>query len=165
MSSAVRVEFGSMFPLGAFLVGEVRPKRDYERSRSEGVDIQEVVRDESGDPVRDASGEPVKVWTIEVDDAEMDRGFGRFKVTVHSVRQPVPPARVDDSPYRRIELVGLSAKPWIDSGWCRGERRRGEAHKCRARIAWTFTAEGIQAPGAKPAGEKVAAGNGRAGSG
>lgn len=153
--------------MGAYLVGEVRQKKDYERSRSSGEDVQEVVRDELGDPVRDSAGEPVRVWTIEVDDADTERGFGRFKVTVFSVRQPMPPEKTDDSPYRRIELVGLSAKPWVDSGWCRGERKPGVAHQCRARIAWSFTAEGIQAPGqpARTAVPAATAANGKGGSG
>lgn len=160
MQGAMRVEFGSVFPEGAYLVGEVRSVKDYRRSKLEGADVQEVLRDDVGDPVRDGSGEPVRVWSVEVDDANTERGFGRVRVKVFSVRQPVPPPREGDSPYRRIELVGLSARPWIDSGWCRGDNDGG-GHKCRARLAWSFTAEGIRAP--QPTAKAATAGNGRQG--
>ena len=51
-------------------------------------------------------------------------------------QQPVPPENKSGMPWTPVEFVGLTALAWIDD------------NGPRARLAWSFRAEGMVAPGA-----------------
>ena len=54
--------------------------------------------------------------------------------------QPVPPPKVEGQKLRPVEFENLTVTAWIDD--------RGK----RPKIGWSFRAEGMRAPGAKPNG-------------
>jgi hypothetical protein len=130
------VRFEDVFPAGAFFRGEVTAVEDFDliqRAKAEGREPGDVqVRDkETG----------LRVWEFRVVDLdeEAPKGQGDIVVKIASEQQPVPPPRIEGLPMRPVELVGLTLTGWIDD--------RGS----RAKLAWSFRAEGMRAPGAKSA--------------
>lgn len=127
MQGAIPVEFGQVFPYGAFALG-VEPVNDFE----------------SGKPARDkASGE--LMWAVDVIDADPEaRGKSKsVKVKVIAPVCPVLPEEVPGVPFRPVEFDGLTATPWVEfSG---GRDREGNP---RTRINFSLKAKGVHAPGA-----------------
>jgi hypothetical protein len=160
MKGAIRVAFEDVFPHGAFLSGAVQPARDFKRSSRE-VEVQEVVRDESGAPVL-VDGEQQRIWQVDVIDGDesVSGEATRVRVKIVSVRQPVPPAAIPGTPFRRVVLDGLSVRGWVNTDRCKVEPNR--PHRCGARQAWSFWATGLREPTPSASSEKVGAGNGRA---
>jgi len=151
----ISVDHDEVFPRGAWLVSAVQPVRDYDRSSRE-VTVQEVVRDEAGQPVL-VDGEPQLVWQVEILDGDEDvtGESKKVKVKIVSVRRPVPPPATSGTPFRPVVLVGLSVSPWLNRDRCRVEL--GKAHRCGARQAWSYYATGL-APVVPPAGERAGSG-------
>ncbi|MEU9890922.1 plasmid replication, integration and excision activator [Sphaerisporangium sp. NPDC051011] len=97
---AFKVEFGEMFPLGCYMVGEVEQVKDFEASTP-------------GKPVwaRDKdTGE--FVWQVTVLDCDPDARDKTLKVKVTSPVQPVPPAPMPGLPFIPVEFDGLTVTPW-----------------------------------------------------
>jgi len=166
INGAIRVEFDEVLPHGAYVVGDVQPVKDWDRSTRE-VEQQVVERDEHGEPVLDGDGLALRHWQVEVMDG--DRSLRRdktFLVRIVSARQPVPPEPVGDSPFAPVELVGLSVGFRIARQACRGPWK-GEAHQCRARQVFEFHATDLRpvSKGKAPGAATASVGNGRAGSG
>ena len=155
------VSFAEVFPHGAWLVTSVEPSRDFKRSTRE-VTVQEVVRDEAGQPVL-LDGEQQAVWQVEVldGDEEVTGEAKKVKVKIVAVRRPVPPAPAPGTPFRPVVLEGLWVSPWVNKDRCRVEQ--GKQHSCGARQAWSYWATGLRPVSEGPAREKASVGNGREG--
>lgn len=141
MQKRFPVAFDAVFPRGAFLVGEVEAVADFNAAaREDGSRPQQLDKDSR-----------LPVWSVQVLDADPEAGKRDKTVTVKLLaqHQPVPPSNETPFPFTPVEFVGLSALPWIDDNGAG-----------RARIAWSFRAEGFAAPGQGASGksESVKAG-------
>lgn len=78
------------------------------------------------------------VWQVVVLDADEAAGKKDTAVTVKFLApvQPVPPENKSGFPWTPVEFVGLSALPYIE-----------ESATGRGRIAWSYRAESMRAPG------------------
>jgi hypothetical protein len=136
----IPVEFGQVFPGGAYAAGPVEKVRDFERSRKDEV-IQQTDKD---------SGLPL--WVVEVIDAQEDARQRTVKVKIAAPVQPVLPAPVPGSPFTPVEFDGMTATPYVDASRCQAK----DTGKCGARMAYSLKAAGIRAPSrglGRPAGE------------
>ena len=127
MQRRIRVQFGDMFPAGAYLVGEVTAVGDFDaEKRADGSRPQ--TRDKDTGQL---------VWSVPVLDADPEAGKKDKTVTVKvsAPVQPVPPANDSGFPFTPIEFTGLTATAYVDDN---GQR---------ARLAWSLRADGICAPG------------------
>lgn len=125
-----------VFPYGAFLVSEVTPVNDFERSTKD-TKVQQLDKD---------NGLPV--WAVDVVDAdpEAPRKSKTVTVKIAAKHQPVPPSNDSASPFTPVEFDGLTALPYIEES--------GNF----SRIAWSVRAAGMHAPGKsvpRPAGDQV----------
>jgi hypothetical protein len=125
MARRFKISHDEVFPFGAYLVAEVGPVFDFDRSTKDNK-VQQVDKD---------SGLPL--WSVEVLDADPDAGKKSKTVTVKIAArvQPVPPDALPGLPFRPVVFQGLSALPYID-----------DAGKF-SRIVWSFKAEAMTAPG------------------
>ena len=123
-----KINHDEVFPFGSYLVAEVGPVFDFEKS-SKDAKVQQVDKD---------NGLPL--WSVEVLDADPEAAKKSKTVTVKIAArvQPVPPEALPGLPFRPVVFQGLSALPYID-----------DAGKY-SRIVWSFKAEAMTAPG-KPA--------------
>ena len=140
MPRKLPVDFPVAFPHGAYLVSEVLPITDFNLSTADKK-IQQVDLD---------TGLPM--WSVEVVDAdpEAKKAFRTVSVKFAAKVQPVPPSNDGASPFTPVVFEGLTALPYIEEV---GENFR--------RIAWSFRADSMSAPGgraSRPAtGDKAAA--------
>jgi hypothetical protein len=120
-----KISHDEVFPFGAYLVAEVGPVFDFEKS-SKDAKVQQIDKD---------NGLPL--WSVEVLDADPEAGKKSKTVTVKIAArvQPVPPEALPGLPFRPVVFQGLSALPYID-----------DAGKF-SRIVWSFKAEAMTAPG------------------
>ncbi|WP_298457889.1 plasmid replication, integration and excision activator [uncultured Cellulomonas sp.] len=127
-----KVAHNDVFPMGAYLVSEVTPVHDFEKSTRE-TKVQDVDKD---------SGLPV--WSVDVLDADPDAPKKSKTVTVKiaAKHQPVPPANDGASPFTLVIFENLTATPWVDSSRCAAPEP-GRPHRCRAQSAWSFRADGM----------------------
>ena len=125
-----KISHDEVFAFGAYLVGEVGPVFDFEKS-SKDAKVQQIDKD---------NGLPL--WSVEVLDADPEAGKKSKTVTVKIAArvQPVPPEALPGLPFRPVVFQGLSALPYID-----------DAGKF-SRIVWSFKAEAMTAPGKSDAG-------------
>jgi hypothetical protein len=122
------VEFGAVFPSGAFAAGGVEKVRDFDKSSGDRV-VQQADKH---------SGLPL--WVIEVIDADPEARQRTVKVKVAAQYQPVLPEAPAGSPFVPVEFEGLTAMPWVDDSRCQGKG------KCAARLAYSLKATGVRAP-------------------
>lgn len=125
MPRKMPVEFGVVFPYGAYAVGEVSPVRDYDRSTKE-VPIQATDPDTG-----------LLVWSVEVVDAdpEAKKSNRMIAVKVAAKVQPVLPEATPGVPFRQVEFDKLTATAYIEES--------GDF----SRVAWSFRASGVHEPG------------------
>jgi len=144
---AIPVEFGHVFPAGAFALG-VEPVNDFD----------------TGKPAKDKdTGE--LVWAVDVIDADPNaRGKAKsVKVKVIGPVCPVLPEEAPGLPFRPVEFEGLTATPWVELPG--GKDKEG---KPRTKINYSFKARGVHAPGsggAKRSGSAGSSGSGSASAG
>jgi hypothetical protein len=119
-------DFGEVFPFGAFVLG-VEPSMEFQS------DPQAPKRQE-----RDRETNQL-VWIVRALDAneEAARFGAEFKVKIAAPHQPVPPAKLQGFPYAPVEFDGMIITPYANN---------------RGRIAHSFRAKGMRAPGAAKAG-------------
>ena len=132
MPRKIKVEFGEVFPYGAFAMSgaEVSQVRDFDRSTK---DKPVYATDED-------SGLPV--WTIEVPDADPEarKAARQIAVKVLAKVQPVlPDAPVPGMPFIPVEFEGMTATAYVSDS------------NGRPRLAWSFRATGVRAPKNMPA--------------
>ena len=124
------VDFGEVFPLGAFVLG-VEPSMEF------NADPAAPKRQE-----RDKETNQL-VWVVRALDAneEAARFGAEFKVKIAAPQQPVPPAKQNGFPYAAVEFEGLTITPYANN---------------KGRIAHSFRAKGMRAPGGRAAGKTAA---------
>ncbi len=117
-----KVNFGDVFPHGAYVVSEVEPVRDFDKSTRERP-VQAVDK-ESG----------LLVWSVSVLDADPDarKDAKTLTVKVAAPHQPVPPEAMPGLPFRPVEFEGLTVTPYLDDK--------------RNRVAYSLRASGMRAP-------------------
>ena len=128
MHGQIQVQFGMVFPDGAYAAGAIEMVRDFDRSTADRL-VQQADK-ETGLPL----------WVVEVIDADPEARQRTVKVKVASQYQPVLPNPVPGSPFTAVEFEGMTATPYVDSGRCQGKG------KCAARQAYSLKATGVRAP-------------------
>jgi len=129
------VEFGAVFPSGAFAAGSVEKVRDFDKSSADRV-VQQTDKH---------TGLPL--WAVEVIDADPEARQRTVKVKVAAQYQPVLPEAPAGSPFVPVEFEGLTATPWVDGSRCQAK----DAGRCGARLAYSLKATGVRAPSRLPA--------------
>src|SRR3954454_15960921 len=124
------IPFELAFPLGAYLVSEVTPVVDFEKSTREHK-VQQIDSD---------SGK--LLWQVDVLDAdpEAKRSSKTVSVKIPANVQPVPPGNDGSSPFTPVVFEGLTALPWIE-----------QISQEYSKISWSFRAEDMAAPSRRPA--------------
>jgi hypothetical protein len=119
-----KVSFGDVFPHGAYVVGEVEPVRDFEKSTRERP-VQATDR-ETG----------ALVWSVSVLDPDPDARKDAKTVTVKLLapHQPVPPEAMAGMPFRPVEFDGMTVTPYLNE------------NGGRPRVAYSLRATGMRAP-------------------
>jgi hypothetical protein len=130
------VEFGTVFPSGAYAAGSVEKVRDFDRSSGDRV-VQQADK---------ITGLPL--WVIEVIDADPEARQRTVKVKVAAQYQPVLPDNTAGLAFIPVEFEGMQATPYVDSSRCTGQDNGG--HRCRARQAYSLKATGVRAPARLP---------------
>lgn len=130
------IDFNLAFQHGAYMVGDINPVRDYDRSTKDQV-VQ------AADP---ESGLPM--WAVDIVDAdpEATKSTRTMTVKVAAKVQPVL-ERAEGIPFTPVEFAEMTATPYIDDN--------GNF----ARLAWSLRAKDVRNVGPKsPArpSEKVA---------
>jgi hypothetical protein len=130
MQGQIPVEFGMVFPGGAYAAGGIEMVRDFDRSSGDRV-VQQADKH---------SGLPL--WVVEVIDADPEARQRTVKVKIAAQVQPVLPPPAPGSPFIAIEFDGMTATPYVDASRCAGDGK----NKCAARQAYSFKATGVRAP-------------------
>ena len=128
----IPIEFGMVFPDGAYAAGGIEMVRDFDRSSGDRV-VQQVDKH---------TGLPL--WVVEVIDADPEARQRTVKVKIAAQVQPVLPPQAPGSPFTAIEFEGLTATPWVDASRCNGKGNGKD--KCAARLAYSLKAAGVRAP-------------------
>ena len=130
LQGQIPIEFGMVFPAGAYAAGGIEIVRDFERSSGDRV-VQQADKH---------TGLPL--WVVEVIDAQEDARQRTVKVKIASQVQPVLPAPVPGSPFTAVEFDGLTVTPYVDTGRCQAK----DTGRCGARQAYSLKATGVRAP-------------------
>src|ERR1035437_6472539 len=125
LQGPIPVEFGAVFPSGAYAAGAFEPVRNFEASTGEKF-IQSHDK---------ATGAPL--WVIEVIDADPAARTRAVKVKVAAPEQPVVPAAPPGSPFTPVEFTGLTVTYYVNQA---------------GRLAFSLKAAGIRAPRPRAAG-------------
>ena len=128
-----QVEFGAVFPSGAFAAGPVEKVRDFDRSSGDRI-VQQADKH---------TGLPL--WVVEVIDAQETARQRTVKVKIAAQVQPVLPPPVPGSPFTPVEFDGMAVVPYVDASRCQAGQGQGK-DKCGARLAYSLKAAGIRAP-------------------
>ncbi|MBU9763268.1 plasmid replication, integration and excision activator [Mycobacterium sp. TNTM28] len=125
----LQIGHDQVFSLGAFLVSEVTPMIDFDKSSGENR-VQARDRD---------TGLPM--WQVEVLDGDPAAPKRSRTVTIKfaAATQPTAPTNSSGTPFTPVVLEGLMALPYVE--------RSGDF----SRIAWSYRASGMTAPGKSPA--------------
>jgi len=126
----ISVEFGAVFPDGAYAAGTIEMVRDFDRSSGDRV-VQQIDK---------ATGLPL--WVVEVIDAQEDARQRTVKVKIAAQVQPVLPPPAPGQPFTPVEFDGMTATPYVDTGRCQSNGKG----KCGARQAYSLKATGVRAP-------------------
>lgn len=140
----LKLSHDDVFPNGAFIVSEVTPVFDFERSTRDNK-VQQVDPDTG-----------LLLWQIDVLDADPEATKKNRTVTIKLLAkvQPVPPAPEGAETFARVVFEDLVATPWIDSSRCKPPESN-KSHRCGAQAAWSFKARGMAAPGKPSASPSV----------
>lgn len=130
IQGAIRVEFGDVFPAGAYVL-DVAPVQEF------GGKVTKQARDK-------VTGEPV--WAVTVIDADPQARQKQCKVKIAAAVCPVLPPEVGGLPFRPVEFEGLTATPWVE--YTNGKDPEG---RDRARVSYSLRAKGMRAPAAPAA--------------
>ena len=130
MHGQIPVQFGTVFPDGAYAAGAIEMVRDFGRSTPDRP-VQQADKD---------SGLPL--WVVEVIDAQENTRQRTVKVKIAAQVQPVLPPPPPGSPFTPVEFDGMTAFPYVDASRCSGDGK----NRCGARLAYSFKATGVRAP-------------------
>jgi hypothetical protein len=120
LQGPIPVEFGHVFPCGAFAAGTFEPVRDFEASKGDRF-VQ--AKDK-------ATGGPL--WMVEVIDADPEARAKTARVKVAAPVQPVLPPPLAGSPFTPVEFTGLTVTPYVNQA---------------GRLAYSLKATGVRSPG------------------
>ena len=140
LNGQIPMEHGQAFAFGTYMVGEVEPKRDFDKSTREQA-IQELDRD---------TGLPL--WQLDVVDADPEARDKTVRVVIAAPVQPVPPETAPGLPFRPVEFEGLTVRAYVS------QQASG-----RGKLMWSFKATGMRAPSTKLAAAAATAANGKGG--
>ena len=132
INGAIPMAHDDVFPHGCYVVGEVEPMKDFDRSTRETA--VQAVDQETGQPL----------WRVDVIDADPEARDKTVRVKLVAPVQPVPPATAPGVPFRPVVLEGLTLRPWVNTDRCKPQV--GRPHRCGSQIAWSFWATGMAAP-------------------
>jgi len=133
MQGPIPVEFGAVFPDGAYAAGKIEMVRDFDRSSGDRT-VQQTDKH---------TGLPL--WVVEVIDADEQARQRTVKVKIAAQVQPVLPPPAPGSPFTPVEFEGLTATPYVDASRCQANGKGRD--KCGARLAYSLRATGVRAPG------------------
>ncbi len=137
MPRKIPVDFEIVFPNGAYMMGEISPVRDYDKSSKDNV-VQATDPD---------TGLPI--WAVDVVDADPDatKATRTMTVKVAAKVQPVLPPIQNGMPFRPVEFDKMTATAYIDDN--------GNF----SRVAWSLRASEVRASSkmTKPSSDKAAA--------
>ena len=119
LQGAISVEFGAVFPDGAYAAGIFEAVRDFDRSQGDRF-VQQTDK---------ATGLPL--WTVDVIDAEQSARQRTVKVKVAAEYQPVLPTAPAGSPFTPVEFTCLTVTPYVNQA---------------GRLAYSLKATGVRAP-------------------
>ena len=124
MPRKVPVDFGTVFPYGAYAVGEVQPVRDYDKSTRERI-VQAADPDTG-----------LLLWSVEVvdGDPEAKKSTRTMSVKITARVQPVLPESLPGLPFTPVEFDKLTATAYIE--------QNGDFSK----ISWSLRAAEVRAP-------------------
>jgi hypothetical protein len=134
LQGPIPVEFGAVFPDGAYAAGAIEMVRDYDRSTGDRV-VQQIDK---------YTGLPL--WVVEVIDADEAARQRTVKVKIVAQVQPVLPSPAPGSPFTPIEFDGLTVTPYVDASRCQRNGQGKGKDKCAARQAYSLRATGVRAP-------------------
>jgi hypothetical protein len=119
LQGAIPVEFGTVFPDGAYAAGVFEAVRDFDRSQGDRF-VQQKDK-----------GTGLPVWTVDVIDADPQARARTVKVKVAAEYQPTLPPSSAGSPFTAVEFTGLTVTPYVNQA---------------GRLAYSFKATGVRAP-------------------
>lgn len=124
MPRKLSVDFGMVFPEGAFAVSEVTQVRDFDRS----------TKDKPVYSVDEETG--FYIWSVDVMDGDREarRADKTVAVKILAMHQPVLPDAPVGLPITPVEFTGMTATPYISDS------------NGRPRLAWSYRATGVQSP-------------------
>src|SRR5690348_18370153 len=131
LQGPIPIEFGMVFPDGAYAAGGIEMVRDFDRSSGDRV-VQQVDKH---------TGLPL--WVVEVIDADPEARQRTVKVKIAAQVQPVLPPASPGSPFTAVEFDGLTVMPYPDGSRCQGSGKGRD--KCGARQAYSLKATGVSA--------------------
>ena len=102
LQGPIPVEFGTVFPRGAFAAGAFDPVRDFDASK-DGRFVQSKDK---------ATGPPL--WVIEVIDPDPEARDRTVKVKVAAPVQPVIRHRPAGLPFVPVEFTGMTVTPYVN---------------------------------------------------
>src|ERR1700737_1805035 len=127
LQGPIPVEFGVVFPSGAYAAGAFEPVRNFDASTGEKF-VQSHDK---------ASGIPL--WVIEVIDPDPAARVRAVKVKVAAPVQPVVPAGTSGSPFTPGEFTVMTVAYYVNQA---------------GRLSYSLKASGIRPPGrGRPGGE------------
>src|SRR6201989_2699087 len=103
LQGPIPIEFGMVFPDGAYGAGGIEMVRDFDRSSGDRV-VQQADKH---------TGLPL--WVVEVIDADPDARQRTVKVKIAAQVQPVLPSPAPGSPLPGGGVCGQHRTPWVDS--------------------------------------------------
>ena len=119
LQGAIPIDFGTVFPDGAYAAGGFEAVRDFDRSQGDRF-VQQLDK---------STGLPV--WTVDVIDADPKARDRTVKVKVAAEYQPTLPPAPAGSPFTAVEFTGLTVTPYVNQA---------------GRLAYSFKATGVRAP-------------------
>lgn len=134
MQKRFPVAMDAVFPAGAFIKGEVEAVTNFQaEKREDGSRPQQVDKDTG-----------LLMWQVQVVDPDPEAGKKDTAISVKIAApvQPVPPHNDTPFPFTPVEFEGLTALAWVDDSGP------------RPRVAWSFRASGLKAPGGDVKGRR-----------
>jgi hypothetical protein len=119
LQGAIPIDFGTVFPDGAYAAGVFEAVRDFDRSQGDRF-VQQLDK---------STGLPV--WTVDVIDADPKARDRTVRVKVAAEYQPTLPPATPGSPFAAVEFNGLTVTPYVNQA---------------GRLAYSFRASGVRAP-------------------
>jgi hypothetical protein len=120
LQGPIPIDFGLVFPRGAYASGGTEPVRDFDASK-DGRFVQSKDK---------TSGLPV--WQVEVIDADPEARVRTLKVKIAAEEQPGIPHGTAGQPFVAVEFTGLTVTPYVNQA---------------GRLAYSLKAAGVRMAG------------------